>query len=230
MYIYIIYIIYIYNIYIIYIYTGFNFSCVLFCIRFWLKPMFFLMASSMLVTFQWAEFYCNVSFGATGFNTIKSGLCKGTPFCTEPLEVLFPQAQTQFKKIATIWAPGSSLMVTHWAGMAIDLATLDGDKKYVIIYHGTSHQLFTPSCPHLQVMRCHQSPFAFDKASSIGPIFLPPPAAWNLNAQKITLHMCIKWQDLGRFGLQSARFENTFLEGWEPKYRPFHAWNTMRCP
>ena len=50
---------------------------------------------------------------------------------------------------------------------------------------------------------------------------------------KITLHMCIKWQDLGRFGrqsvrfetrfsLQSARFESTFLEGWEPKERPFH--------
>ena len=40
---------------------------------------------------------------------------------------------------------------------------------------------------------------------------------------QITLHMCIQWQDLGRFGLQSARFENTFLQGWEPKERPFHA-------
>lgn len=51
---------------------------------------------------------------------------------------------------------------------------------------------------------------------------------------KITLRMRIKWQGLGRFGLQSvrfetrfalqsARFENTFLEGWERKERPFHA-------
>ena len=45
---------------------------------------------------------------------------------------------------------------------------------------------------------------------------------------KITLHMRITRQDLARSrfkadGLQSARFENTFLEGWEPKERLFHA-------
>ena len=32
---------------------------------------FFLMVSSMLVTLPWAEFHCNVSFGTTGFKTIR---------------------------------------------------------------------------------------------------------------------------------------------------------------
>jgi len=35
--------------------------------------------------------------------------------------------------------------------------------------------------------------------------------------------MRITWQDLERFGLHSARLENTFLEGWEPKEWPLHA-------
>ena len=145
----------------------------------------FLMASSMLVTFQWAEFHCNVSFGATGFNTIKSRLCKGTPFRTEPREVRFPQAQTQFKKIATTWALGSiySRMVTHWTGMAIALATLDGDERYVI----TMGRHTSSSHPLARTFKwwCRQSPVASDKAYlSIGLIFLPSPAAWNLNDQE----------------------------------------------
>ena len=76
-----------------------------------------------------------------------------------------------------------SQMVTHWAGMAIALATLDGDERYVI----TMGRHTSSSHPLARTFKwwCRQSPVASDKASlSIGPIFLPPPAAWNLNGQK----------------------------------------------
>jgi len=53
---------------------------------------------------------------------------------------------------------------------------------------------------------------------------------------KITLRMCIKWQDLGRFGLQMSALTRglvfkapalkiPFLEGWEPKEWSFHPEN-----
>ena len=144
----------------------------------------FVMASSMLVSFQWAEFHCNVSFGATGFNTIKSRLCKGTPFCTEPLKFFSHRHRLSLRKSQRSERLGVySQMVTHWARMAIALATLDGDERYVI----TTGRRTSSSHPLARTFKwwCRQSPVASDKASlSIDPIFLPPPAAWNLNGQK----------------------------------------------
>ena len=91
----------------------------------------FLMANSNVgyLSVSWVSLQCFLR--SLGLQHNQEPTLQGHTVSHRASRSSFPQAQTQFKKIATIWSLGNCRMVTRWAGISIDLAALDGDERYV---------------------------------------------------------------------------------------------------